>query len=1215
MKALCLLGWACAIAIASGDPNPREPGTPAPVRKVVRQYALTSANDFPQRDPRDWRLLGSNDDGQNWTTLDTRKGELFSQRQQRRLFQIAHPGAFNLYRLQIDRVRDPSGADSVQLSELEAMGETEEDLDPTPADTDSITAQGAKAPAEVAYNAFDGDIETKWLDFAVQNRGSRASWIGWQYSSAPTTGLVITNLQQLARLRAHARQGYTVRIEGVLAGRLSGAHGVSFLDQTGSLQIPEVDLGEQFRAGQQVLLEGTSQWINKQAGVSQPRLEARGPRAPVSPRSMALESPLALDEDFQWVQVEGQVGFVARPDARLVFELEEAERSVRVRVLQPVPADQRLPEGRVQVRGLCGGILGAKGKRVLGVVWVPSLAEVVPLSSAQLAPNSDSSPKSASTNPPVGPVLTDIGRIYQLSREQLAARPRVNIRGVATFGGYIQEGNDCIETYRGDDELQLGQNFVGDYLEAAGRAVWISGRGLVIKADNIVVLGKGKLPNPERPSWNQLAGGKGLNQWIELQGVVRATDGSHLLLSCEGGRLMATIRTAPAHRVEELVDAAVRMRGVAVAATDDRGQVQGIQLLVPSLEYVQVQQEPADPFSLPVRPIESLLQVKPPQEPVHRVKIEGVLTCQDGRKLFLQDASGSAMALTKEDVMLKTESGLWHWVFWQSPKTEAESTNQLEFKVGDKLQIAGFPETGGQAPVLTEALVRKVAHSGATPAVTATVSDILLGRHDSALVTLEGRVLGREMVGRDLVIQLQSEEKVFQAILRAATQALANLPAASRVRVTGVCQIEPVPYAGLGLRVSAFKLMLRSPADLAVLERPPWWNLRHTLIAGGALAAVLAAAVGWIWILRRQVEERTKRLKHEIEEHRKTEGQLAEETRRVQSEVEEHKRTEQSLAEKTDLLKGEIEERKRVQAEFERVHRQLLVSSRLAGMAEVATSVLHNVGNVLNGANLLASSIEKQVHQSQAPGVSRLAALLAERQADLGQFLAQDERGSQVCGHLGRLGAQLTTEQTRLVEKTRLLSESIQHIKEIVAMQQNYARIYGVTETAALSEIVEDAVQMCSGAVGWPDLELVRDYAPVPAAALDRHRVLQILFNLLENARQACEAQGGNGGRITVRLRLIGQDRVQAQVSDNGIGIPAENLPRIFTQGFSTRKGGHGFGLHSSVLAAQDMGGSLTVQSDGPGRGATFTLELPVLHRRETARVPGNGTPPPRGQP
>jgi signal transduction histidine kinase len=201
----------------------------------------------------------------------------------------------------------------------------------------------------------------------------------------------------------------------------------------------------------------------------------------------------------------------------------------------------------------------------------------------------------------------------------------------------------------------------------------------------------------------------------------------------------------------------------------------------------------------------------------------------------------------------------------------------------------------------------------------------------------------------------------------------------------------------------------------------------------------------------------------------------------------------------------------------------------------------------------------------------------------------------------------LTAEQSRLIEKTRLLSESIQHIKEIVAMQQNYARIYGVTETVALADIVEDALQMCSGALAWPELELVRDFAVIPPVALDRHRVLQILFNLLENARQACEARGRPGSRITVRLQLNGNDRVQVQVIDNGIGIPAEDLPRIFTQGFSTRKDGHGFGLHSSVLAAQDMGGALTVQSDGLGRGATFTLELSIS-RREPAQVSGNGS-------
>jgi len=754
--------------------------------------------------------------------------------------------------------------------------------------------------------------------------------------------------------------------------------------------------------------------------------------------------------------------------------------------------------------------------------------------------------------------------------------------------------------------MQLGENFVGDYLEVEGKAVWVPGHGPVIKADKIVFLGKGKLPRPDRPSWNQLASGKVINQWIELEGVVRATDGSHLLLSCEGGQLMATIRTASARLVERLVDAAVTVRGVGVTATGDRGQVQGIQLLVPSLEFVEVKREPLEPFSLPVRPIGSLLQVKSPQDLTHRVRVEGVLTCQDGWRYFLQDGTGSAMALAKQEVMLRTPGPPWHWVFWQSPDTNTLSMNQLDLQVGDKLQVVGFPETGGEAPVLTEALVRKVAHAAPAPPVAATLNEILLGRHDCALVSLEGWVLGREIVGRSLVLELQSGEKVFQAILRDNSRALPNLAPASRVRVTGVCQIEPVPYAELGKRVSAFKLLLRSADDVAVLERPPWWNWKHTAMVGGALAAALGAAAGWIRILRRQVEERTKRLKHEIEEHRKTEAQLAEETRRVQSEIEEHKRTEQSLAEKSELLKAEIEERKRVQVEFERVHRQLLVSSRLAGMAEVATSVLHNVGNVLNGANLLASAIEKQVQKSEAPGVSRLAAYLAERQADLGRFLTQDDQGKLVCGHLERLGAQLGAEQAQLVEKIGLLSESIQHIKEIVAMQQNYARIYGVTETVALAEIVEDAMRMCSEALAWQQIEIVRDYAAVPPTVLDRHRVLQILFNLLENARYACEARGGAGGRLTVRLRLNGRERVQAQVIDNGIGIPAENLPRIFTQGFSTRKGGHGFGLHSIILAAQDLGGSLAVQSDGPGRGATFTLELPLV-RRELAPVFGKG--------
>src|SRR6187549_2007561 len=155
------------------------------LKKVVQQYALTSANDFPQRDPQDWRLLGSNDGGKTWTTLDTRKGEVFRDRQQRRVFKTSNTAGFEAYRLQIDRVRDPKVANSVQLAEIELLGATEDDLEPIPIFTDTITAQGDNPPSELAVKLFDGRVETKWLDNKPRNRETCASWVQWQYA-APT---------------------------------------------------------------------------------------------------------------------------------------------------------------------------------------------------------------------------------------------------------------------------------------------------------------------------------------------------------------------------------------------------------------------------------------------------------------------------------------------------------------------------------------------------------------------------------------------------------------------------------------------------------------------------------------------------------------------------------------------------------------------------------------------------------------------------------------------------------------------------------------------------------------------------------------------------------------------------------------------------------------------------------------------------------------------
>ena len=166
-----LLVWLGAGAFAWGASNGKAARSEQPTTRVVRQYALTSANDFPQRDPQDWRLLGSNDGGRTWTTLDVRKGELFSQRHQRRVFKLASPRAFNSYRLEIDRVRDPAAVDCVQLAEIEPLGATEDDLGPAPLLEDKITAQGDNAPSETRWQAFDGRVETKWLDRAVAEPG------------------------------------------------------------------------------------------------------------------------------------------------------------------------------------------------------------------------------------------------------------------------------------------------------------------------------------------------------------------------------------------------------------------------------------------------------------------------------------------------------------------------------------------------------------------------------------------------------------------------------------------------------------------------------------------------------------------------------------------------------------------------------------------------------------------------------------------------------------------------------------------------------------------------------------------------------------------------------------------------------------------------------------------------------------------------------------
>ena len=284
---------------------------------------------------------------------------------------------------------------------------------------------------------------------------------------------------------------------------------------------------------------------------------------------------------------------------------------------------------------------------------------------------------------------------------------------------------------------------------------------------------------------------------------------------------------------------------------------------------------------------------------------------------------------------------------------------------------------------------------------------------------------------------------------------------------------------------------------------------------------------------------------------------------------------------------------KNAEAKLEDVHRQLLETSRQAGMAEVATSVLHNVGNVLNSVNVSATLVAEQMRDSKAAFVSKISAMLQANLNDLGAFLSSDAKGKKIPDYLATLSDELLSEQRAMTEELGHLRKNVEHIKEIVAMQQNFAKVSGLAEAVPLVELIDDAVRINASALTRHDVDLVCDYQARPTVTLERHQLMQLLVNLIRNAKNACEESGRTDKKMIIRMTQHG-DRVRIAVIDNGVGIAAENLTRIFSHGFTTRKEGHGFGLHSGAIVAKELGGSITAQSDGPGLGAMFTVELPI---------------------
>ena len=304
---------------------------------------------------------------------------------------------------------------------------------------------------------------------------------------------------------------------------------------------------------------------------------------------------------------------------------------------------------------------------------------------------------------------------------------------------------------------------------------------------------------------------------------------------------------------------------------------------------------------------------------------------------------------------------------------------------------------------------------------------------------------------------------------------------------------------------------------------------------------------------------------------------------------------EEQVALRTRELQDQVKVKEKALSDLSSAQSSLVEMSRSAGMAEVATGVLHNVGNVLNSVNVSATMIMDTLRNSRTGNILKVARMLDRHPDDLAAFLTLDKKGHHVPDYLMALGQVVSVEHDRLFSEAESLSGRIEHIKEIVAMQQSYGRVSGISETISPEQLMEDALMLNERALIRHDITIKKIYETVPCVTVDKHKVLQILLNLINNAKYACADNGRAEKIISLNISKGQENTVLMSVKDNGVGILPENLTRIFQHGFTTRKSGHGFGLHSGALAARELGGRLSVASGGPGKGAQFTLELPVV--------------------
>ncbi|OHB60428.1 MAG: hypothetical protein A2Y12_18760 [Planctomycetes bacterium GWF2_42_9] len=282
----------------------------------------------------------------------------------------------------------------------------------------------------------------------------------------------------------------------------------------------------------------------------------------------------------------------------------------------------------------------------------------------------------------------------------------------------------------------------------------------------------------------------------------------------------------------------------------------------------------------------------------------------------------------------------------------------------------------------------------------------------------------------------------------------------------------------------------------------------------------------------------------------------------------------------------------KVNLELELTYKKLMETAHRAGMAEVASGVLHNVGNILNSINVSAELVYEKMAKSELGNIEKVATLLKEHNNDLADFLTYDQNGKHIPAYLGEVVSHTSKLRDEILENLKSLINNVEHIKDVVNSQRLYTN-NKPKDLINLSDLIENAILINKAGLEYHKIDVIREFEDFGTISIDEQRVLQILVSLIDNAQQALAESSNNPKLLTVRTKKAGE-KIKIEISDNGIGIKPEDLVKIYSNGFTTKPTGHGFGLHNCKMAAVDMRGNMSVHSLGSNKGATFTLELPL---------------------